>query len=64
MNWFTDSGKFISEPEKDPKAKTYIFAAPTTAECYVNTIEGDPIDDNSNGIAAALDASILRSTVD
>jgi hypothetical protein len=60
---FTSGGKFIFEPDNKATKTTYTFAAPTTAECYGNTIEGDPIDGNSGAIAAALGASILRSTL-
>jgi len=60
---FTSGGKFIFEPDNKATTTTYTFAAPTTGECYGNTIVGDPIDGNSGAIAAALGASILRSTL-
>lgn len=60
---FTSGGKFVFEPDNKATKTTYTFAAPTTAECYGNTIVGNPIDGNSGAIAAALGASILRSTL-
>src|ERR1700722_6881298 len=60
---FTSGGKFIFEPDNKATKTTYTFAAPTTAECYGNTIVGNPIDGNSGAIAAALGASVLRSTL-
>ena len=65
MVWkgFTSGGKFIFEPDNKATKTTYTFPAPSTGECYGNTIVGDPIDGNSGEIAAALGASILRSTL-
>jgi Beta-1,3-glucanase len=65
LQWkgFTSGGKFIFEPDNKATTTTYTFSPPTTAECYGNTILGNPIDGNSNAIAAALGASILRSTL-
>jgi hypothetical protein len=60
---FTSGGKFIFKPDNSATKTTYTFPAPTTGECYGNTIVGDPIDGNSGAIAAALGASILRSTL-
>ena len=65
LQWkgFTSGGKFIFKPDNQATTTTYTFSAPTTGECYGNTIVGNPIDGNSGAIAAALGASILRSTL-
>ena len=42
---------------------TYTFNAPTTVEVYNNGILGNPDDGDSGAIAAALGASICRSTL-
>jgi hypothetical protein len=58
----TSGGKFIFEPMKDTTT-TYTFNAPHTVDMYNNSFFGNPVDGNSNAIAAALGASILRSTL-
>jgi len=58
----TSGGKFIFEPEPGTKT-TYTFNTPHTIDIYNNSFFGNPVDGNSNAIAAALGASILRSTL-
>jgi hypothetical protein len=65
LQWkgFTSGGKFIFKPDNKDTTTTYTFSPPTTGECYGSTIVGNPIDGISGAIAAALGASILRSTL-
>ena len=60
---FTSGGKFIFKPDNAKTTTTYTFNAPTTVEVYNNGILGNPDDGNSGAIAAALGASICRSTL-
>jgi Beta-1,3-glucanase len=63
LEWkgFTSGGKFVFVPNNGETTTQYSFDAPTTVEVYNNSI---PFPDGPSGaIAAALGASICRTTL-
>ena len=63
LQWIghTSGGNFIFEPNNAKTTTQYTFAAPVTVDVFNNTIPFT--DGNSGAIAAALGASICRSTL-
>jgi hypothetical protein len=63
LEWkgYTSGGKFIFEPNNGQTTTQYTFDTPSTIEVYNNTIPFT--DGNSGAIAAALGASICRTTL-
>jgi hypothetical protein len=63
LQWkgFTSGGEFVFEPNNAKTTTEYTFAAPLTVDIFNNTIPFT--DGNSGAIAAALGASICRSTL-
>jgi Beta-1,3-glucanase len=63
LEWkgYTSGGKFIFEPNNAKTTTQYTFDAPITLDIFNNTIPFT--DGNSGAIAAALGASICRSTL-